>query len=71
MHKFICVYKVTAEGPPDEAVERTAPDGIKLFQVSDESGEMVTKEVEPPEGQLTADLLEVIQEVHRPILEER
>lgn len=51
--------KVTAEGPPDEVVERATPDAIKLFQVTDESGEMVTREVEAPEGKLTGDLLGV------------
>lgn len=40
-------------------VERAASDDIKLFQVTDSSGELVTQEVEAPGGNLTGDLLEV------------
>lgn len=52
--------QITAEGEPDEAVERVASDSIKLYQVSDESGSMTTEEVLPSNGGgLTADLLNV------------
>lgn len=50
--------EVTAEGTSDDVVERAASDDIKLFQVTDSSGELVTQEVEAPGGNLTGDLLE-------------
>lgn len=41
-------------------MERVGADAVKLFQVSDESGDMSTEEVAPLNGGgLTADLLEV------------
>lgn len=51
--------QVTAEGDPDEVVERVSSDEIKLYQVSDESGSMTTEEVTPEGDGLTADLLNV------------
>eukprot|EP00752_Nemacystus_decipiens_P014256 g12677.t1 len=50
--------EITAEGEPDEVVERVSSDSIKLYQVSDESGTMTTEEVVPSNGGgLTADLM--------------
>lgn len=52
--------KVTAQGAPDEVVERMGAESIKLYNVSDESGTMTTTEVVPQDGEgLTADLLDV------------
>lgn len=52
--------QITAEGEPDETVERVGADAVKLYRVSDESGDMTTEEVSPLNGGgLTADLLEV------------
>lgn len=57
---FLVVGQITAEGEPDEAVERIGADAVKLYRVSDESGDMSTDEVAPLNGGgLTADLLEV------------
>ena len=56
----VVAVQITAEGEPDEAVERVSSDSIKLYQVSDESGTMTTEEVLPSNGGgLTADLLNV------------
>lgn len=52
--------KVTAEGEPDEAVERMGSSSVKLYNVSDDSGEITTTEVVPSDGGgLTGSLLQV------------
>eukprot|EP00904_Undaria_pinnatifida_P007549 jgi/Undpi1/3924/HiC_scaffold_16.g07292.m1 len=51
--------EITAEGEPDEAVERVGADAVKLYRVSDESGDMSTEEISPLNGGgFTAELLE-------------
>lgn len=62
--KFLCFCdiseQITAEGEPDEAVERVGADAVKLYRVSDESGDMSTEEISPLNGGgFTAELLEV------------
>lgn len=52
-------FQVTAEGEPDEVVERATSDAVKLYQITDESGTMVSTQVEGPDGKLTGDMLEV------------